>query len=89
MTMGRFCSWSRITPAEAGSGEVTGTWRFSMVRRVGYELSSRGTVVGVSSTWNGSVKGEDSATGVTRDVRDSAGSSCGTMGAKAVEVESL
>ena len=84
VTMTRFCSWSRIAPAEAGSGEVTGTWRFPMVRRVGYELSWGGTVVRLSSTWNGSGKGKDGAAVVTREVGENAGS-----GAKAVEVESL
>ena len=55
-----------------------------MIRRVGYELSWGGTVVKLSSTWNGSGKGKVGATVVTREVGDNAGS-----GAKAVEVESL
>ena len=43
----------------------------------------------VSSTWNGSGKGKGGETGPAREAGDSAGLSCGTTGAKAVEVESL
>ena len=76
---------SRIAPAEAEPGEVTGTGRFSKAWPVGRELSWRGTVVRLSSTWNGSGKGKDGATVVTGEVGDSAGPSCGTTGAKAVD----
>ena len=54
-----------------------------------YELSWGGTVEKLSSMWNGSGKGKDGAIEVTREAGDSAGSSCGTMSAKAVEAESL